>query len=169
MKLYNLIFILLIEAFIFLSWAQSPSNGFKISKESHDRIYFEDVDIEKYKGSTKDESGNLLSLYGIEFNERDKLTNLEKSIFNSDERKQIQKYGRRSAHAIFQIDAVSRKIVCVSFTFKNIDRNFKIDIEKLADYKEEIKRNIQYDYLSFEGGDEVVSGYIRQIIPVFID
>ncbi len=169
MKLYNLIFVLLIEALIFFSWAQSPCNGFKISKESHDRISFEDVDIDKFKGSTKDKSGNLLSLYGIEFNERDKLTNLEKSIFNSDERKQIQKYGRQSAHAILQIDAVSRKIVCVSFTFKNIDRNFKIDIKKLSDYKEEIKSNIQYDYLSFEGGDEVYSGYISQIIPVFID
>lgn len=169
MKIYNLIFVILIESLIFLTCAQSTDNGFIIIKESYSKIYYEDIKNEKYKGSTKDELGNPLSLYGIEFNERDELTILEKSIFNSEERKQIKKYGRRSAYAIFKIEAVSGNIVCVSFIFKNIDESFKIDIEKLAKYREEIKRNIKYNYLSFEGGGDVVSGYIRQVMPVFID
>lgn len=169
MKIYNLIFIVLIEAFVFLTYAQSTDNGFKIINISHNKIYFEDINTGIYKGSTKDRLGNPLNLYGIKFNERDKLTALEKSIFNSEERKQMQKYGRRSALAIFTIEAASGNIVCVSFIFRNIDKSLKVDIEKLAKYREEIKKNIKYDYLSFEGGGDIASGYIHQIMPVFID
>ena len=107
-------------------------------------------------------------LRGIVFNEHQKLTDLEKTIFDSNERKRIQQYGKRPVLARFKVDLVSGCIVCVSFTFRNIDDQFYIDEKKLAKYREEIKKNKKYDNFSFEGGD-VVAGYYYQIMPVFID
>jgi|SRR5690554_1655901 len=164
-----ILFILLAEAFLFLNCAQNTENGFKIIKESHDRMYYEDINIEKYKSYPKDSLGNNLNLYGIKFNSRDKLTCLEKSIFNPEERGQIQRYGRRTALALFTIEATSGNIVGVSFVFRNIDDSFSVNSEKLAKYRDKIKGNIKYNSLSFEGGEEVISGYFQQILPVFID
>lgn len=169
MKISNLIFMLLFQAFIFLVSSQNIEYGFKRVVEFHDKVLFEDVNMDIHKGPPKDSLGNPLSLYGIKFEARDELMNLEKSIFSLEERKQIQGYGHRAGLAFFTIEAATGNIVCVSFIFRNIDESFSINVKKLAKYREEIKKNIRYHYLSFEGGGSPISGYFRQVMPVFID
>src|SRR5690606_31274770 len=105
MKIYNLIFMLLFQAFIFLACSQNTEYGFKRVADSHDKILFEDVNMDIHKGSPKDSLENLLSLYGIKFEARNDLTSLEKSIFSLEERNQIQGYGYLSALAFFTIEA----------------------------------------------------------------
>lgn len=168
MKTYSItLFVILLG--IGSTYAQGTDNGFRLVRESQEQIFYEDINTDNYKGSPKDSLGNPLSLYGIKFEARDELSNLEKSIFSLEERKQIQGYGHRAGLAFFTIEAATGNIVCVSFIFRNIDESFSINVKKLAKYREEIKKNIRYHYLSFEGGGDVVSGYLRQIIPVFID
>ncbi|MEA4916271.1 hypothetical protein [Proteiniphilum sp.] len=169
MKICNLLFIMLIESFAFLVCAQNTENGFKLVKLSSDRFYYEDINTEKYEAPLKDRQGRELSVHAVQYkNQREELISIEKSIFTPEERKQIQKYNSKPIIANVLIEAVSGNVVCVSFSFGPVDDSFKFDTEKLAKYREEIKRNIKFDKISFRRGD-VVSGSFYQMLRVFMD
>ncbi|GEM_PF-4418792 len=107
---------------------QKICNGFKISREFHGELMYEDLKLNEYKGDAIDKKGNLILISNAEIKDLRKLKQIEKSIFEICETKKVQNLGKRKALAQLLIDAVTGDIVSVSFWFKTTDQSFKMII-----------------------------------------
>jgi hypothetical protein len=166
-KIIYLTIILLIVTPILIC-AQQTIDGFIISETNLDNNkkdeWFTDVNASKLKSPLDSNNRPLNIISEIRFTSREKLNNIEREIFTIEERKHLSQY---KCYMRVLIHSKTKKIEAVSFAFR-LDKNdtLQIDYKKLAQYRETVKEQIKFDFLSFERPVNK-DGYITQILPIF--
>lgn len=170
-KIY--LFVLFFEGFIFFLnvnvCAQSniAKDGFKIHVDSDGKFTtFEDTNRIIYNNiSPRDSENKIVSVRSIKVKFNQDRKNIEKDIFNDGQRNQIKKY---KPFAIVYICSETKKIIALSFVFRNINESDmgEINTVQLAQYRDRLKNELEVTELSFER-KVAKHGVVKQSFKVF--